>query len=70
MLLDFQSHFDRRRQRSSYRAELVEKILAYNSQDPEGEREGSLYLEHVKNGFPVHILENILQRLERKVSNQ
>ena len=70
MILDFQAHFDKRRQKSSYREELVAKILEYNDQDPDGEKAGSLYLEHVKHGFPVHILENILQRLERKVSNQ
>ncbi len=70
MLLSFQEHLDRRRQKSSYRAELVAKILEYNDQNPDGEKAGSLYIEHVKHGFPVHILENILQRLERKVSNQ
>ena len=68
MVVDFQVHLNRRRQRSSYRAELVEKILAYHLRDPEGEKDGSLYLEHVKNGFPVHILENILERLEQKAS--
>jgi len=31
-----------------------------------GESEGSMYIEHVKDGFPIEILENIVDKLERR----
>ena len=70
MLIDFQKYLDQKRQDLSYRSELINKIFEYHDCDPADKNSGSLYLDHVKNGFPVHILENIVARLEKKASNQ
>ncbi|MBC7531446.1 MAG: hypothetical protein H7318_07695 [Oligoflexus sp.] len=70
MVIPFDRHFKRRKSQEQYRRELVEKILSHHRAEPKGETEDSMYIEHVKEGFPVEILENIIQRLEQKAGAQ
>lgn len=66
MVIPFDRHFKKRKQREQYRLDLVERILSHHRQNPLGESEGSMYIEHVKDGFPIEILENIVDKLERR----
>jgi len=66
MVIPFDRHFKKRKQREQYRLDLVERILSHHGQNPLGESEGSMYIEHVKDGFPIEILENIVDKLERR----
>ncbi len=70
MVISFDRHFKKRLQQEQYRRELVERILSHHKADPDGEPEGSMYIEHVKDGFPIDILENIVQRLEQRAGGQ
>lgn len=69
MVIPFDRHFKRRKSQEQYRRELVERILSHHRQ-PNGEPEDSMYIEHVKDGFPIEILENIIQRLEQRAGAQ
>ncbi|MBC7661073.1 MAG: hypothetical protein H7249_15350 [Chitinophagaceae bacterium] len=66
MVIPFDRHFKRRQDQEQYRRDLVDRILAHYRQDPKENAEGSMYIEHVKQGFPVEILENIVQKLEQR----
>lgn len=70
MVIPFDRHFKRRKSQEQYRCELVEKILSHHRAEPNSETEDSMYIEHVKEGFPVEILENIIQRLEQRAGAQ
>ena len=70
MVIPFDRHFKRRKSQEQYRCELVEKILSHHRAEPNSETEDSMYIEHVKEGFPIEILENIIQRLEPRAGAQ
>lgn len=66
MIIEFEVHQKIRRQKEDHRRQLVEQIesLLLSS----GESLEGAYLDHVRTGFPVHILENILHRLREQSS--
>lgn len=63
MVLDFNKFRQKRLDRAAYRQQLVAKILEYYANE-ELKTQYSFYLEHIQTEFPVHILENILERLD------
>lgn len=63
MIIDFTYHQERKAVKEHYRKQLVEQINAYYLSD-KARKENAFYLEHVRTGFPIHILEGILERLE------
>ena len=71
MIISFDHHREKLLERSAYRQQLVDEIMAFHLQH-HGEAEAeSFYLQHVRIGFPISILENILQRLSsQRVSNE
>lgn len=70
MVIPFDRHLKRRKQQEQYRKELVDRILSHHRSSPDGEAENDGYLEHVKEGFPIEILENIVQKLEQRAGGQ
>ena len=66
MVIPFDRYLSRRVQKEDYRKELVAKILAHHRASPNGEREDSMYLDHVRSGFPIDVLEGIVQKLEQE----
>ncbi len=70
MVIPFDRHFKKRKQREQYRLDLVERILSHYRDDPSGQPDGSMYIEHVKAGFPIEILENIVEKLERRAGGE
>lgn len=65
MVLSFQQHHKKRVQRQEYRQRLVARITELHQQAGDDELKNELYLEHLREGFPIHILENILERLSQ-----
>ena len=64
MVINFQDFKQRKTEKQDYRDGLVSKIESiYKEENPENKE--SFYLEHVRNGFPIHVLEGILERLEQ-----
>ncbi|SMF56274.1 hypothetical protein [Pseudobacteriovorax antillogorgiicola] len=63
MVLNFQDFKKRKAEKQSYRDSLVNKIVDHYSEE-NLEKDNSFYLEHVRTGFPIHVLEGILERLE------
>ncbi len=70
MVIRFERYLSRRLQKEQYRKELVERILSYHRTSPDGEKEDSMYLQHVKSGFPIDVLESIVQKLEQRAGGQ
>ena len=70
MVIPFDRHFKRRKQQEQYLKELVDRILTHHREHPTGESDGSMYIEHVKAGFPIDILENIVQKLEPRAGGE
>ncbi|MFY7928382.1 MAG: hypothetical protein ACOVS5_05895 [Oligoflexus sp.] len=64
MVVSFEKYHNRRQKKLAYRQELVERIFAHHRQLPHGDAEDSFFLQHVREGFPINILENILARLD------
>lgn len=63
MVISFERVKASRDARQEYRQKLVDKILShYDSKEDKSDTE--YYLEHIKSGFPIHILEGIAERLE------
>ncbi len=63
MIISFERVKASRDAKKAYRQELVDRILNHYGDDlKKGESE--YYLEHIKSGFPIHILEGIAKRLE------
>jgi hypothetical protein len=63
MIIRFDRYLTRKRDREEYRRELVERIV--NHHKAQGYDPDDSYLEHVKAGFPVEILENIVQKIDQ-----
>ncbi|RYZ58519.1 MAG: hypothetical protein EOP07_06765 [Proteobacteria bacterium] len=70
MIIPFDRHLKRRKQQEQYRQELVDRILSHHRSSPDAEVDKDGYLEHVKEGFPIEILENIVQKLEQRAGGQ
>lgn len=66
MVIRFEKYLSRRLQREEYRKALVERILAFHRNSPNGEKEDSMYLQHVRSGFPIDVLESIVQKIEQE----
>ncbi|RZA12409.1 MAG: hypothetical protein EOP10_31450 [Proteobacteria bacterium] len=64
MVIPFDRHLKRKLEREQYRRELVERIVSHHK--AHGYDPSDTYLEHVKVGFPIEILENIVQKLEQE----
>ena len=71
MVINFDRYLEKQVERKDYRQKLVDEIIAYY-REHQGEFEAeSFYLQHVRVGFPISILENIRERLtSQRVSNQ
>lgn len=63
MLIDFAKSKAKREEKQAYRESLVNRILTH-FQHADCENPGKFYLEHVRDGFPIHMLEDIAERLE------
>lgn len=62
MVIPFDRHLRRKREREEYRLELIDRIVSYHR--AQGYDSEDSYLEHVRTGFPIEILENIIEKLE------
>jgi len=68
MVIDFAKGKAKRDKKVAYRQRLVSRIIACY-QLTNSEVLDSFYMEHVRSGFPIHVLEEIAERLENsKVS--
>ena len=63
MILNFSEYRSKKLAKEKYRDELVSKIFAYFD-SLEHKRDYDYYLDHVRSGFPIHVLEGILDRIE------
>lgn len=64
MVIPFDRHIKRKQEREEYKRELIARILEYYQS--QGVDAGDSYLDHVKTGFPIEILENIVQKLDQE----
>lgn len=64
MVIPFDRHLKRKQEREEYRRELIDRIVNYHQ--AHGYDPSDSYLEHVRTGFPIEILENIVQKLEQE----
>ncbi|MFW7380909.1 MAG: hypothetical protein ACOH5I_18985 [Oligoflexus sp.] len=68
MVIDFAKMKARRDEKLAYRQNLINRIVAHY-QETNHEMLDSFYMEHVRHGFPIHVLEEIAERLDQsKVS--
>jgi hypothetical protein len=70
MVIPFDRHLKRRKQQEQYRQELVDRILSHHRMSSDADPQSDGYIEHVKEGFPIEILENIVQKLEQRAGGQ
>jgi predicted SAM-dependent methyltransferase len=70
MIVNLEKYRLKRQKEQAYRLELVEQIRLCHESKPESERADTFYFEHIKAHFSIEMLEEILSRLQQKVSNQ
>lgn len=68
MVLDFKRFQEKRQKKANYRRQLVEQIVEHHRRAGHQEAHNVLYLEHLESGFPIHILEGIVERLTHAAS--
>ena len=65
MVLDFSAYKQQKLIKQAYRQSLVDEILSFYQNCLE-DKDYLFYLDHIRHDFPVHLLEDILQRLKEK----
>ncbi|MCX6131203.1 MAG: hypothetical protein NTX25_19360 [Proteobacteria bacterium] len=69
MVINIQKFRKKRQEREAYKQLLVEQIREHHRLKPDGERADEFYFEHISSHFSIEMLEDILQRMQLKVSN-
>lgn len=70
MIVNLEKYRLKRQEEQAYRQELVHQIILCDRGRPESERADAFYFEHIHAHFSIEMLEEILRRLQQKVSNQ
>ncbi len=68
MVISFERHLKRKQEKEAYRLELIAKIVERHA--ALGQELSDSYLEHLKLGFPIEILESIVQKLDQDQAAQ
>jgi len=70
MIVNFQEYRLKRQEEQAYRQQLLEQIIYFHQNRPEGDRADSLYFEHIRAHFSIDMLEDIVRRLQQRASNE
>lgn len=63
MVISFEQKLAQKKGKVAYRDELVDKIVKWHEENEQDEPKGDFYLDHLRQGLPLHMLEQIAERL-------
>ena len=63
MVINFEERVRRKKEKSAYRQELVEKIAEWHRVNRTQMSRSRFYMEYLRDGFPLYVLERMVEEI-------